>query len=85
MVREPNIKTFDFIEDMLTEISGVISGYMDNKKLLVAVIIATFHEDFKNQDLSTDKAVKKFAEKIIAKVAELEPQMKVKVRLGAKA
>ena len=84
MVREPNIKTFDFIEDMLTEILGVISGYMGNKKLLVAVIIAEYYDEFKKTDLSSDKKLDEYALKIIAKKVELESKIKTKTRLGAK-
>lgn len=80
--REPNIKTFVFVENWLNEILGSISGYMDNKKLLVMVIIKRFYEEFENLDLSDEKVLKKFAESILADIVELEPKIPVKIRLS---
>ena len=79
---DPNIKTFNFCVDWINEINKGIDGYMDNKKLLVAVALKLLHNEWCEIDKRKPDEIDKFATKILTEVEEIKELVDVKLRLS---
>ena len=78
--KEPNIKTFPFVENWVDEIHEVTAGFFHNKKILVAIAVKRLHENATNLDTKNSKT--RFIETLLVDAEEIGDLTDEKLRIG---
>lgn len=78
----PNVKAFNRTIEQLDEILDIVDGYVDNKKVLLAVAVNRLYDEFLVVDKRRIDDIEKFVEKILAEIHHMikNGDIDVKVR-----
>jgi|GEM_PF-4683789 hypothetical protein len=81
----PNVKIYVSTDDKLNYILKHIDGYLDNKKLLLAVSVKRLYEEFLDVDLRKNIEIEKFVTKLFAEIHEMQESNEIDVDIRKKA
>ena len=81
----PNVKIYVSTDDKLNYILKHIDGYLDNKKLLLAVSVKRVYDEFLSIDLRKNSDVEKFVTKLFAEIHEMQESNEIDIDIRPKA
>jgi hypothetical protein len=81
----PNVKIYISTDDKLNYILKHIDGYLDNKKLLLAVSVKRVYDEFLSIDLRKNSDVEKFVTKLFAEIHEMQESNEIDIDIRPKA
>ncbi len=84
-INPPNVKIYLSTAEKLDFILDHIDGYLDNKKLVLAVAVKRLHEEFLTIDLRKSKDIEKFVTKLFVDIHEMQESNEIDVDIRPKA